>query len=391
MPIRQVHEARVPVKIWTDDVDEKSLAQLKNTAAMPFVFKHVVAMPDVHLGIGATVGSVIATKGAICPAAVGVDIGCGMMAALTGVSASKLDGKLPALRHSIERGVPVGFDSHGEPLAGAVNWLNKTARPHVATDAELKKSAHQLGTLGGGNHFIEVCTYGDSPDPLLAVMLHSGSRGIGSKTAQKYIEKAKGVMKQMFISLPDPDLAYFASGTEEWPDYMEDLQWCQDYAAENRRQMMDIVMRQIRFALDPDWVFDGETINCHHNYVSWENHYGENVMVTRKGAIRARKGDMGIIPGSMGAASYIVRGLGNAESFDSAPHGAGRRMSRTQARKQFTVEDFAVQTAGVECRKDVGVLDEIPGAYKPIGEVMDNASDLVEVVAKLKQILCVKG
>jgi tRNA-splicing ligase RtcB len=386
MPIAKILEARVPIKIWTDDVAENAEAQLLAVAALPFVYHHVVGLADVHLGIGATVGSVIATKGAICPAAVGVDIGCGMAALNTHIPIAVLDGKLQALRSAIEAAIPVGFSSHSTPLDAAANFYVPRVAPSVASINMLKKSEHQLGTLGGGNHFIEIC-YDEKG--IMWIMLHSGSRGIGNKIASMHIDKAKGVMKQMFIALPDPDLAYFAQGTDDFKAYIADLKWCQEYAAANREIMMGIVRRLVASATGVDVL--GDVINCHHNYVAWEHHFGENVMVTRKGAIRARNGDMGIIPGSMGTGSFIVRGLSNAESFDSAPHGAGRRMSRTKARKTFSVEDLVEQTAGVECRKDSSVIDEIPGAYKPIGEVIANSSDLVEVVASLKQVVCIKG
>jgi tRNA-splicing ligase RtcB len=314
-----------------------------------------------------------------------------MLAVRTNVRPEQLEGKLPALRAEIERGVPVGFSDHRMPLEGALAWMERQGKPGVASNNESKKAAHQLGSLGGGNHFIEICL---DEAGAVWVMLHSGSRGIGNKTAQKHIEKARGAMRQMFVDLPDPDLAYFAQGTEAFTAYMDDLKWCQEYAFENRALMKETVLRALAHVATGDAaseIVDGDTINCHHNYVAWEKHYGENVMVTRKGAIRARVGDMGIIPGSMGTGSFIVRGLGNPESFDSAPHGAGRKMSRTRARKTFTNADLIEQTAGVECRKDAGVLDEIPGAYKPIGEVIENSSDLVEVVARLKQFVCVKG
>lgn len=385
--ITRWEESRVPVALWTNDFDEKTLNQLRKTAALPFVFHHVAGMPDVHLGIGATVGSVIATKGAVCPAAVGVDIGCGMMAVKLDCPASMLDGLHPQIRHSIERGVPVGFKDHSTPSEGAMKWFaERDSKPTVASQNMVKKAAHSLGTLGGGNHFIELC---EDEAGSLWVMLHSGSRGIGNKVASLHIDTAKGVMKRFFIDIPDPDLAYFAMGTPEFRDYVADVQWCQDYALENRKLMMAEVLRNLRQTLGALYI--EEEINAHHNYLAWEHHFGENVIVTRKGAIRARAGELGIIPGSMGTGSFIVEGLGNEESFHSAPHGAGRRMSRTKARDTFTVEDLAEQTAGVECRKDSGVLDEIPGAYKPIGEVIENSSSLVKVVARLKQFVCVKG
>lgn len=388
MPIRKVLDERVPVKIWTDDVEAEAIGQLKNIAALPFVFRHVAVMPDVHFGIGATVGSVVATKGAVCPAAVGVDIGCGMIAAkIANLKADEL-GNLTHLRHSIERSIPLGFDVNKRITAEVEAWGGWAKFDNLSQRHGLDKTKSQLGSLGGGNHFIEVCldTYGD-----VWVVLHSGSRGIGNKLATGHIESAKDLMKRMFIDLPDPDLAYFAIGTPEFKAYMADLLWAQDYALENREEMMRRVLKDLRHHLKRDVLEIEQKVNCHHNFAKMENHYNENVLVTRKGAVRAQAGDMGIIPGSMGTRSYIVRGLGNPESFNSCSHGAGRRMSRSKARKTFTKEDLAAQTSGVECRKDVDVIDEIPGAYKPIEDVMANQSDLVEVVAELKQVLCVKG
>lgn len=383
---------KVPIKVWSDleKVEAKAIQQLKNTAALPFVYKHIAAMPDVHLGIGATVGSVVATKGAICPACVGVDIGCGMMAVKTDLDYRVVQDKVVDIRHSIEYSVPVGFDQHkhiSDEIAHNRLWNTNIA----LLESELKsKAMKQLGTLGGGNHFIELCL--DEHNNVW-VMLHSGSRGVGNKIATRHINDAKDLMARMFINLPDKDLAYFAMNTPQFNVYMHDLMWCQEYALENRKHMMNAVLKDLSFAVHGE---DGkvgikDSVNCHHNYVAREHHYGENVLVTRKGAVRAQVGDMGIIPGSMGTKSYIVRGLGNPESFNSCSHGAGRRMSRTQAQKQFTMEDFAKQTEGVECRKDSGVLDEIPGAYKDIDEVMENQKDLVEIVATLKQFLCIKG
>ena len=395
MPIETVLNARVPVKVWTDRIEPEAIAQLKNTASLPFVFKHVAAMPDVHLGIGATVGSVVATKNAVCPAAVGVDIGCGMMARKTSIPADRLDAdeQRRKLRHSIEREIPVGFQQKREPFPAALAWARGAGRPHVASDALRDKSVHQLGTLGGGNHFIEVCV--DQADGLLWLLLHSGSRNVGKTVAEIHIRKAKGSLREAVERLPDPDLAYFVEGTPEFREYREDVTWCQDYARVNREIMMDRLTRQLAYLLG----FEGDasrlgvttSVNCHHNYVADEVHYGERVLVTRKGAIRAGEGDLGIIPGSMGTGTYIVRGLGNRESFESAPHGAGRLMSRGEAKRRFTREDLERQTEGVECRKDAGVLDEIPGAYKPISEVIEKSRDLVEVVAYIKQIVCVKG
>jgi tRNA-splicing ligase RtcB len=394
MPVETILNARVPVKVWTDQIEAGAMAQLKNTASLPFVFKHVAAMADVHLGIGATVGSVVATKGAVCPAAVGVDIGCGMMARKTSLSADKLEGDASRrLRHSIEREIPVGFNQKKEPFPAASEWASRAGEPSVASSGLMKKAVHQLGTLGGGNHFIEVCV--DLDDGRLWLLLHSGSRHIGNSVAQIHIEKAKGAMREAIDRLPDRDLAYFLEGTPEFRAYRGDVSWCQDYARVNREIMMDRLSRQLAYALD----LDGDasrlgvtlSVNCHHNYIADEVHFGQRVLVTRKGAIRAREGELGIIPGSMGTGSFIVRGLGNPEAFESAPHGAGRRMSRGEARRRFTKADLERQTEGVECRKDAGVLDEIPGAYKSISDVIEKSRDLVEVVARLKQIVCVKG
>lgn len=394
-----VNKGRVPIKIWSDleTVESAALDQLTNTANLPFVFKHVAAMPDVHLGYGATVGSVIATKGAICPAAVGVDIGCGMMAVKTDLDPTIVQDKITAIRLSIERSIPVGHEGNRN-LTDSVNrwkeWKGFDELTVVGQDKDhremLKRAQSQLGSLGGGNHFIEICL---DTDNNVWVMLHSGSRNVGKVVAERHLDKARATMKQMFISLPDPDLAYFAEGTDDYRNYMADLDWCQEYAMQNRREMMERVLKDLSYAVhgEPDAIGVSMKVNCHHNYASKENHYGENVIVTRKGAVRAREGDLGIIPGSMGTRSYIVRGLGNPESFCSCSHGAGRRMSRGEAKRKFTVNDLQQQTAGIECRKDEGVLDEIPGAYKSIDEVMANQTDLVEVLHELRQIMCIKG
>src|SRR5713101_5724341 len=394
MPIETVINARVPVKVWTDSIEPQAVEQLKNTASLPFVFHHVAAMPDVHLGIGATVGSVVATKGAVCPAAVGVDIGCGMMARKTAIPSERLGADaLKKLRQSIEREIPVGFQQKKEPFAEGLAWARDRGRPHAASDSLMSKAVRQLGTLGGGNHFIEVCI--DEDDGLIWLLLHSGSRNIGKTVAEIHINRAKGALHEAIEKLPDRNLAYFLEGTPDFRKYRQDVQWCQDYAFANREIMMARLLRQLAYALG----FEGDvsrlgltmSVNCHHNYIADEVHFGEKVLVTRKGAIRAGAGELGIIPGSMGTGSFIVRGLGNREAFESAPHGAGRKMSRGEAKRRFSCEDLARQTAGVECRKDAGVLDEIPGAYKPIGEVIEKSSDLVEVVARLRQIVCVKG
>jgi tRNA-splicing ligase RtcB len=398
MPIRQViEEGRVPVKVYTDDVEASARQQLVNLSQLPIIHHHVAAMPDVHTGIGATVGSVIATRRAIIPAAVGVDIGCGMMAARTSLTGNDLDEpRLKRVFDQISRDVPVGREQHDEKHA-----LTAVAKPH---ERALRKILHahpqlekrfprtqkwvcQMGSLGGGNHFIEVCL--DEASRVWA-MLHSGSRGIGNAIGTYFIELARRDAERQQLHLPDRDLAYFQEGAEHFDDYVEAVGWAQGYAAANRDAMMDLVLAAMRRHLTAFEVTD-EAVNCHHNYVEREHHYGADVWVTRKGAIRARRGDLGIIPGSMGARSYVVRGKGSEESFQSCAHGAGRRMSRTQAQKKFTRQDLAEQTAGIVCRKDSGVIDEIPGAYKPIDEVMANQTDLVEVLHTLKQVVCVKG
>lgn len=387
------HEGSRPIKIWTEDIEEAALQQLKNIATLPFVDPHgVAAMPDVHWGMGATVGSVIATQGAIIPAAVGVDIGCGMVAVRTSLKAEDLPDSLTELRHSIERGVPNGFGEHKtEQVMASIDGLTDVLEKHFYKDSMrlYSKAAKQVGTLGGGNHFIEVCI--DEAGSVW-VMLHSGSRGIGNKIGSHFIELAKRDMERYFVHLPDKDLAYLPEGSQHFDAYVQAVEWAQEYAAENRRVMLAEVLRCLSFAVAPKgFETTMEAINCHHNYISRENHHGRNVWLTRKGAIRAREGDMGIIPGSMGQRSYIVRSLGNPDSYCSCSHGAGRAMSRTQARKMFTVADLVAQTEGVECRKDDAVLDELPSGYKDIDAVMENQKDLVEVVHTLKQVLCVKG
>ena len=396
-------EGGAQVKMWTRGVpvEDAARAQLANTARMSFVFRHVAAMPDVHLGIGATVGSVVATQKAIIPAAVGVDIGCGMMAVQTTLRASQLPDSLGDLRERIERAVPHGFESirgasrrgawESPPEAVIARWRTLADRlaPILERRPRLKaKEAHkQLGTLGGGNHFVEICL---DERQAVWVMLHSGSRGIGNLIGQTYIELAREDMRRHEINLPDRDLAYLEEGTAHFDEYVEAMSWAQEYALENRRAMMDSILAVLREALPP-FAAGAVAVNCHHNYVARERHFGEDVWLTRKGAVRAGAGELGIIPGSMGARSYIVRGLGNPESFESCSHGAGRRMSRTQARKSFSVADHVQATAGVECRKDSEVIDETPAAYKDIDAVMAAQRDLVEIVHTLKQVLCVKG
>ncbi|MDH4120800.1 MAG: RtcB family protein [Deltaproteobacteria bacterium] len=397
MPVLSVLEERVPVQLWTplDQVEPDALIQLRNVAALPFVFHHVAVMPDVHVGIGATIGTVMATRGAVVPSVVGVDIGCGMMAVKTNLPAPVVQDAARDIRQGIEEAIPLGFFSNRQvtPSVDAwEGWKGGKGRPGLsalADDELIAKARYQLGSLGGGNHFIEVCL---DEENSVWVMLHSGSRHIGNALANRHISRAKGQLRERLEKLPDPDLAWLTEGTPEFQDYMNDLHWCQAYAKENREEMMRRVLAVLARQVNQGNPVECRlAVNCHHNYAQEEEHFGRKVLVTRKGAVRAGRGDWGIIPGSMGAKSFIVRGLGNPQSFCSCSHGAGRRMSRTQARKQFSVEDLRDQTDGVECRKDKHVLDEIPGAYKDIDQVMANQVDLVEVAAQLRQILCVKG
>ncbi len=385
------------VKAWTVGVpfDDATEAQLLKLASLPFIHRWVAAMPDAHVGKGATVGSVIATHGAIIPAAVGVDIGCGMMAVRTSLSESDLPDSLARMRSLIEKSVPHGRGSWNDvPETVATAWGSLASRFGVLEDkhaAKLKGETpvNQVGTLGGGNHFVELCA---DEEQRVWVMLHSGSRGIGNRIGAYFIERAKEEMKRYFIQLPDANLAYFPEGTSGFNDYVEAVEWAQDYARTNRDVMMVNVLSALENSKQlPAFEANSFVVSCHHNYVARENHYDKNVFVTRKGAVRARQGDFGIIPGSMGAKSYIVRGKGNAESFDSCSHGAGRKMTRTEAKKRFTVADHAKATAHVECRKDEGVIDETPMAYKPIDDVMRAQSDLVDIVHTLRPLLCVKG
>jgi len=402
MPIcKTIDKGCVPVHVWTEDIEHEALEQLINVAQLPIVHSHVAAMPDVHAGIGATVGSVIPTRGAIIPAAVGVDIGCGMNAVRLTLDAAQLPDNLGRIRSAIEAAVPVGFAQHDfDKVRGSAHA--RSARPfsdrlgrivgrHPGV-AKMQKQFErtwisQLGSLGGGNHFIELCL---DEGGAVWVMLHSGSRGIGNVLGRYFIAAARKDMERHRMNLPDRDLAYFSEGSELFDDYVEAVEWAQDYAAANRRLMLELVLSAMAPHLPP-FKTSSEAINCHHNYVAQEEHFGERVYLTRKGAISAREGELGIIPGSMGAKSYIVRGRGNPQSFHSCSHGAGRRMSRTQAKKRFNQFDLMEQTSGVECRKDGGVIDEIPGAYKDIDAVMANQTDLVEVVHTLKQVVCVKG
>ena len=392
-----------PIKAWTDGVavEPEAEEQLRKVAAMPFVFRWVAVMPDVHKGMGATVGSVIPTRGAVIPAAVGVDIGCGMMAVRTSLKASDLPDSLRALRTAIEAAVPHGRTNNGgpgdrgtwheAPAPVAAAWTGLSPRFDVICQKHPRIargwSHEHLGTLGTGNHFIEVCL---DEEQNVWFMLHSGSRGVGNRIGSYFIELAKQDMRRHFIHLPDDDLSYLCEGTSYFDDYVEAVSWAQDFAALNRELMMEAVVAAARTILPP-FTARLEAVNCHHNYISREHHYGHDVLVTRKGAVRARQGDLGIIPGSMGARSYIVRGRGHDESFHSCSHGAGRAMSCTAAKKRFTLADHAEATAGIECRQDEDVIDETPKAYKPIEDVMHAQRDLVDIVHTLRQVVCVKG
>jgi len=381
-----------PVLSWANhELGSQETKMAQNVASLPFVYKHVALMPDVHLGKGALVGSVIATKDAVIPAAVGVDIGCGMAAVKMPFNATQLEGKLKKIRQDIESAIPVGFNQNKEIDKAVINWQGwrDFKDLHSGVQRLEDRAMKQMGSLGGGNHFIELCL---DTDRQVWLMLHSGSRHIGNRLAQCHIATGKELAKLTDIKLPDLDLAYFVAGTPEFAAYWRDLQWAQNYARFNRDVMMERFKRIVE-----KHVTGGKptkplmSVNCHHNYAEKEIHFGEDVYVTRKGAVRAREEDYGIIPGSMGSKSFIVKGKGNSHSYCSCSHGAGRTMSRTQAKKRFSVDDLVKQTQGIECRKDKGVIDEIPSAYKPIEEVMTQQNDLVEVVATLKQVVCVKG
>lgn len=393
-----------PIKLWTEGVpvENEARAQLMNTAKMPFIFKHLAVMPDVHLGKGSTIGSVIPTVGAIIPAAVGVDIGCGMIAARTSLTAADLPDNLHGLRTAIEQAVPHGRSSNRSrrdkgawdqvPQQADQAWAGLQPRFKLITDkypklANTNNRAH-LGTLGSGNHFVEVCL--DEANRVW-FMLHSGSRGVGNAIGNLFIQMAQADMRQHIANLPDRDLAYFEEGSQHFDDYVEAVGWAQDFARQNRELMMRAVIQATRQFIHKPFEVALEAVNCHHNYVQKERHYGEDVLITRKGAVSAKKGELGIIPGSMGAKSFIVRGLGNPESFNSCSHGAGRTMSRTKAKNTFTVADQIRATAHVECRKDEAVIDEIPMAYKDIDKVMYAQRELVEVLHTLRQVVCVKG
>jgi tRNA-splicing ligase RtcB len=396
----------VPIKAWTRGVTIETTArrQLENVAKLPIVFRHVAVMPDVHFGIGATVGSVVPTEGAIIPAAVGVDIGCGMMAVETSLEAKQLPDSLKKLRFAIEKAVPHGRTNNGSrgdrgawhkiPTRTAEGWKPLAREYKELADRHPKlgqgNDVNHLGTLGTGNHFIEVCL--DERDRVW-FMLHSGSRGVGNRIGSYFIELAKRDMRRLIKALPDKDLAYFKEGTEYFDDYWQAVDWAQRYAMTNRKLMMEAVIEAAREEDSglPPFELGEMAVNCHHNYVAREHHFGHDVFVTRKGAVRARLGDLGIIPGSMGARSFIVRGKGEPQSFCSCSHGAGRAMSRGEAKRRFSVEDHVKATEGIECRKDADVIDETPMAYKPIDQVMAAQTDLVEVAHELRQVVCVKG
>lgn len=398
MPVRQrLESGRVPVLVYTDEADRATLEQLERIAQLPIVHPHVAAMPDIHLGKGATIGSVIPTQGAIMPAAVGVDIGCGMTAARLDVALGDLPANRKSLRRAIEAAVPVGQAAHQphrapeqatRPLAAGLDRIldtHPTIR-EMGRNME-RKWIEQLGTLGGGNHFIEICT---DEEERLWVMLHSGSRGIGNAIGRYFTDRAKEQTAAEGTELPDPDLAWLREGTAWFDDYVDAVRWAQRYARSNREVMLNNIVEALKEVL-PKARLSDEVVDCHHNYVAREEHYGETLWVTRKGAIRAAEGEMGIIPGSMGTCSYIVRGHAGPESLESCAHGAGRCMSRRQAKKNISLERFRSQTRHVECRKDRNVLDEAPDAYKDIDSVMANQADLVTPVHTLRQLVCVKG
>ncbi len=407
MPIRKIiNKGKVPVHIYTDQVEKQAMKQLENVSRLSIIHHHVAAMPDVHWGLGATIGSVIPTLKAIIPAAVGVDIGCGMMACRLNLNANDLPDNLSDIRSRIEQAVPHGRTDNGgrndrgswhDPNNNILEFwkifdirkkLSKVIGRHPKLLSRRVNTFNHLGTLGTGNHFIEVCLDENND---VWVMLHSGSRGIGNRIGTYFISLAKKEAQRHMTHLPDKDLAYLSEGSKYFYDYVKAVKWAQDFAKANRRFMMKAILKAVSLSLEKTIHTVEEAINCHHNYVEVETHFGRRVWLTRKGAIRARKGDLGIIPGSMGTKSYIVQGRGNSDSFHSCSHGAGRTMSRRAAKKKFTVQDMKIQTAGVECRKDRDVIDEIPEAYKNIDDVMENQKDLVEIVHTLKQVVCVKG
>ena len=398
MPIKKIiTKGKVPVKIYTENIELSAYEQLANIAELPIIYPHIAAMPDVHCGIGATVGSVIPTRQAIIPAAVGVDIGCGMHALRLSLQADQLPDNLHRIRSAIEAAVPVGFNLHKKDAAkrstitalmgGLEHILAHNPKLTTGKRSPYKTWIRQLGTLGGGNHFIEICL---DEQQQVWIMLHSGSRGIGNRIGQYFIAQAKRDMENQLGRLPHKDLAYFTEGTQHFEQYVHAVHWAQQYAQVNRQEMMRHILAVLKREF-PHFNATKEAINCHHNYVAVEQHFGATLYVTRKGAIRAGIDELGIIPGSMGTKSYIVKGKGNPMSFSSCSHGAGRKMSRTAAKKRFNQADLAQQTEGIECRKDKAVIDEIPAAYKDIDQVMEDQNDLVDIVHTLKQVVCIKG
>lgn len=401
-----IQSSNVPILAWLEGVpvEPHALQQLKNLAGLPFIHQHVAAMPDTHWGKGATIGSVIATKGAVIPAAVGVDLGCGMVAQRTTLTANDLPDTLGPLRAALEEAIPHGRTNNGgsgdkgawvtpeketlTTLSPLMPRLESITQKHPQINAAAVKAQLHAGTLGGGNHFVEVCI---DEEQRVWVMLHSGSRGIGNKIGTYFITKARKEMERYFVNLPDADLAYLVEGSTLFNDYLEAVAWAQAYAAINRSLMMNAALKALSTTIPKVFSCDCQAINCHHNYVSQEKHFGARVLLTRKGAVSAQKGQLGIIPGSMGAKSFIVEGKGNRDSFCSCSHGAGRVMGRDDARRQFTLEDHVLATAGIECRKDVDVIDETPAAYKDIDAVMAAQSDLVSIKHTLKQVVCIKG
>lgn len=401
MTVQVIHEGAVPIYSWADweSLEIPAKNQIRNATMLPIIAGCIMVMPDAHMGKGACVGSVIPTKNAIIPASVGVDIGCGMAAVKLSLSAKNLPDSLKVAREQIERDVPVGAGMHAlsslpsasrsaaSELEEGLTEIIKEA-PTLLNRRKTKNAwALQIGTLGGGNHFIELCL--DESDNVW-LMLHSGSRGIGNVIGEYYIAKAREMIERERYGLPDKDLSWLSEGSSEFNEYWKALAWAQNYAKKNREVMMDLTLRSLSRCL-PEFTISSAVVNCHHNYVAKEQHDGCEIYVTRKGAISAKRGEMGIIPGSMGTASYIVEGLGNEASFCSCSHGAGRRMSRGEAKRVFSVDDLIEQTNGIECRKDKGVIDEIPGSYKNIDEVMDRQKDLVRPIHQLRQVLCVKG
>ena len=400
MPIlTELKKAKVPIKIWSplESIESGALDQLTNTANLPGIFRHLSAMPDLHLGSGCCIGSVLATDGIVIPAGVGVDIGCGVAAVKTPLDADEVRAKLPLIYENIQRVIPVGFNQHKVMTATAENWKGwRNWKELTCFDSKnerdwdlLGKARRQLGTLGGGNHFIEICL---DTDNAVWIMLHSGSRHIGLQIAKRHINRAKEVCAEKHIPLVDKNLAFFEASDPEFNHYLNDVRWAQKYAMMNRQEMlssiMEVLSRNLNRKKEVERLME---VNCHHNFVDWEEHFGKTILITRKGAVSAQEGQMGIIPGSMGTKSYITKGKGNEESFCSSSHGAGRVMSRSKAKKTFNIEDVKKQTEGVLCKKDSTIIDELPGSYKDIDQVMENQKDLVEIVATLKQILCVKG